>query len=67
MAIKMGGDMAAREMTFSELKRKSFCNSADLTKVIVGDKLLCWHGIGWVEEGEATDEDRENYPTVVEG
>lgn len=55
----------------SELRQKTFCNSkslqGDFRKVIIGDIIHEWQGIGWVECGEATDQDKENYPTIIEG
>lgn len=37
------------------------------TKVVDGDRLREWVGIGWVDVGMATEEHRTLYPTVVEG
>lgn len=54
-------------MTMTELKRKMFCNSADLTKIIAHGWVHEWVGIGLVECGEATEEDRKKYPTIIEG
>jgi len=53
-------------ITFSEVKRLSFCNSSKLTCVIMGGDLHRWVGIGFVNEGTATDAQKLEYPTVVE-
>lgn len=37
------------------------------TKVVDGDRLREWVGIGWVDVGMATEEHRTLYPTVIEG
>ena len=34
------------------------------TKVVDGDRLREWVGIGWVDVGMATEEHRTLYPTV---
>ena len=36
------------------------------TKVVDGDRLREWVGIGWVDVGMATEEHRTLYPTVIE-
>lgn len=36
------------------------------TKVVDGDRLKEWVGIGWVDVGMATEEHRTLYPTVIE-
>lgn len=36
------------------------------TRVVDGDRLRGWVGIGWIDEGMATDEHRATYPTVKE-
>lgn len=35
-------------------------------KVIDGGHVYQYVGIGWVDEGEATEADRKKYPVVVE-
>lgn len=35
--------------------------------VVDGDRKKVWNGVGWYDDGEATDEDRATLPTVVEG
>ncbi len=54
-----------KTITYSELKHQQFCNSKKLNKVIHGGKLLYWTGIGYVDVGEPTEEDKEKYPVVV--
>ena len=36
-----------------------------ISKVIHDGKLMHWVGIGWVEVREATEADKEQYPSVV--
>jgi hypothetical protein len=36
------------------------------THVVDGERLKGWVGIGWVDEGKATDKDKATYPTVIE-
>lgn len=33
-------------------------------RIIAGGTVMNWVGFGWVDEGEATDEDKTKYPTV---
>lgn len=56
-----------KTITFSELKRKAFCSSDTLNKVIINGIVHEWVGIGFVECGAATDDDKEKHPTVVDG
>ena len=34
--------------------------------VIDGDRVMQYVGIGWVDEGEATADDRKKYPTLID-
>lgn len=44
-----------KTITFSELKRLSFCNSKKLPKTVnMFGKRWHWVGVGWVDEGKAT-------------
>lgn len=53
-------------ITFSELKRLSFCNSKDLpSKVILGGRMKQWVGIGWIDVNEDRRTGKE--PVVIEG
>lgn len=46
---------------------KMVAGNEDLyTKVIDGDRLREWIGIGWIDIGMATEEHRTLYPTVIE-
>lgn len=53
-------------MKFSKLKQLAFCNSSKLTCVIMGGNLHRWVGFGFVDEGPASDEQKLEYPTVVD-
>lgn len=33
-------------------------------RVILDGHVMNWVGFGWVDEGKATDDDKQNYPTV---
>lgn len=55
-----------KTITAKELKRLAFCNSKELTKVVLNGHVYSWEGIGFVDEGPATAADKEKYPTVVE-
>jgi len=37
------------------------------TKVIVGDRVHEWVGIGWIDIGPLTLRDLKRYPVVVDG
>lgn len=56
----------------SELSKiKMSVNPPELVKksgfrVIHNKKVLCWVGIGWVVENEATKSDFENIPVVID-
>jgi hypothetical protein len=57
-----------KTITYSKLRRLSFCNSKELPqKVIVDGTVKEWVGIGWCETRDANTEDYKRYPTVVEG
>jgi hypothetical protein len=52
-----------KTITFSELKRLSFCNSKKLPELINAQGIrMRWVGIGWVREGKA----QGNETVVVE-
>lgn len=61
-------NVAPRTVTRSQVSnlRMAAGNESRYTHVIVDGRLKNWVGIGWVDEGEATDEHRAAYPTVVE-
>jgi hypothetical protein len=53
-----------KTITWTELRRLAFCNSKELPEVVNHDgRAKRWVGIGWVEEGPAT----EDMVKVVEG
>lgn len=41
-------------------------NERKYTKVIIEGRLKEWVGIGWIDCGEPTEEDRAKYPEAVE-
>lgn len=52
-----------KTIKFSKFKQLQFTNSKRLPqKVNIGDRLMEWVGIGWVDIGHAN----RRYPTVVE-
>ncbi len=56
-----------KPIKFSKLKRLSFCNSDKLPTTVIRDgRLLHWVGIGWVDEGPASERAKQKYPRVVE-
>jgi hypothetical protein len=52
-------------ITFSELRRLSFCNSSKLPQKVVHDGILKeWVGIGWIDIGKPPK--GHKFPTVVD-
>lgn len=41
------------------------CGKGKPTRVIDGDRLMEYVGIGWIEERKATAEDRKLFPTLI--
>jgi hypothetical protein len=41
-------------------------NEDNIPVVIDGNVKREWVGIGWIDAGTATDEDKAKYPTVIE-
>lgn len=41
-------------------------NEKKYSAVIIDGSKKQWVGIGWVDEGPATDDDRRKYPEVVD-
>lgn len=37
------------------------------SKVILDGNVRQWVGIGWVDEGPASADDKKKYPTVIDG
>lgn len=56
-----------KTISFSELKAKSFTNSIsqENNKVIIGNELREYVGIGWVALRVITEEDLKNYKRVI--
>lgn len=55
------------KITFSELHRLSFVNSNKLPKrIIIGNEVREYVGIGWVSLGVVTPEDLKKYPIIIE-
>lgn len=42
-------------------------NERKYNKVIVDGIVREWVGIGWLVLDKATEEDRQNYPTMIDG
>lgn len=42
-------------------------NERKYNKVIVSGYVREWVGIGWIDLDKATEEDRQKYPTVIDG
>ena len=41
-------------------------NEKKFTTIIHNGHRKHWVGFGWVDEGEATDEDKKKFPTVLD-
>lgn len=55
------------------VKRSQVSNTAmiqggekTISRIIMDGVVKNWVGIGWVDEGEATAEDKKKYPTLVD-
>jgi len=56
-----------RELKFVDFKIKSMNNSPDLPKrVVIGNIISEYVGIGWIKIGVVTVEDLQKYPRVVD-
>ena len=57
---------SAKTLPFDDFRRMSICNSKDLPKrVIIGNEVKEWVGIGWVSIGVVTENDLTKYSRVV--
>lgn len=56
-----------KKVKASELSnlRMTAGNEKKYSKVIIGDTLKEWVGIGWIDIGEVTKESKKKYPTVI--
>ena len=54
-------------MTFSEFQRKNIANSWEGGKVrmIIGNELKEYVGIGWITLGVVKEDDLKNYPRII--
>ncbi len=64
MPITHSGKTVAR----SELSALKMTTGGENTHpvVILDGRLTEWAGIGWIDDGEASADDRNNYPTVTD-
>lgn len=47
--------------------RMAISNERKYNKVIVNGIVREWIGFGWIDLDKATEEDRQKYPTVIDG
>lgn len=46
---------------------KMICGNEDIYHTVIdGDRKREWVAIGWIDAGPASDQDRAEFPTVVE-
>lgn len=57
----------SKTMTFSEFQRKNIADSwqGGQVRVIIGNELKEYVGIGWITQGVVTENDLEKYPRIV--
>lgn len=51
---------------FTDFKRQTFTNTVEKTRVILGNELKEWTGIGWVKLRLISEKDLSSYPRIVE-
>ena len=57
---------SAKTLPFDDFRRMSVCNSKDLPgKVIIGNEVKEWIGIGWISQGVVDEDDLKKYPRIV--
>ncbi len=59
--------MARKTVAASQVSTMAMVNGNEhkFTKIIHGDVLKEWVGIGWIDKGAPTAKDRELYPKVI--
>lgn len=55
-----------RTIPFSEYARRVLNNNSDLNDAIIGNVLMHFVGIGWVQNRVITEQDLKKYPRVTE-
>jgi hypothetical protein len=57
----------SKTMTFAEFRNKTFANSweGSQVRVIIGNELKEYVGIGWITKGVVTEDDLRNYPRII--
>ena len=54
-------EVSAKELSIANMVD---ANEYKYSRVIDNGVVKNWVGIGWIEEGKATEDDRTKYPTV---
>lgn len=56
-----------KTMTFQDFRTKTICNSfkGGQIRVIIGNEIKEYVGIGWVSQGIVTESDLTKYPRVI--